>query len=345
MRDDSGEQLLARYLAATTDLDIELALGKILDPFARRIIRGIVGSALRDVATHDDVDDIVSETVVQLLRRLRELRKNPFEPIDDLAGYVATCAYNRCHERLRDRYPMRNRLRNQLRYRISHDRDLALWRSREGRLVCGYRQWIGREPVSGKAMEEMRVAARSDPRAENRAQVVDLVLTVFEQVKAPLELDGLVKTIARSIGLEEGYPVLVDASQLSYPALVDDRLDQQVSLRLLWEDIQRLALRQRKALLLNLRDARGSEVLSLLPRTRTATIAEIARSVEIPLLEFASLWRDLPLSDAAIAGLLGATPLQVIKLRRLARERLQRFAKGRGKVAVIGSHAPVGSRM
>jgi DNA-directed RNA polymerase specialized sigma24 family protein len=344
MRDDSGDRLLRQFLAATTDPEVEDYLTHILDPFAKPIIRGIVASTLRDVATRDDVEDIVSETVVHLLRRLRDLKSNSSEPIEDLRGYIATCAHNRCHERLRDRYPARNRLRNQLRYLINHDPELAMWRSRDGRLICGYRRWTGQEAVSGDAIEELRIAARSDPGAENRAQIAALVLNVFKHVRAPVDLDNLVKAIARLIGLEESRHMgLVGASQLSSPTAVDCRLELQLSLRQLWEDIQQLALRQRKALLLNLRDRRGGEVLSLLPRTRTATIAEIARAVEMPLMEFATLWRDLPLSDAAIAALLGATPQQVIKLRRLARERLHRISKRREEAATTENHKNVRS--
>ena len=43
----------------------------------------------------------------------------------------------------------------------------------------------------------------------------------------------------------------------------------------------------------------------------------------------AALWNELPLSDARIAELLQATARQVIKLRRLARERLRRMQKSR----------------
>ncbi|HEX2121257.1 MAG TPA: hypothetical protein VHL59_06405, partial [Thermoanaerobaculia bacterium] len=107
----------------------------------------------------------------------------------------------------------------------------------------------------------------------------------------------------------------------------DAALESRMSLRQLWTDVRKLAWKQRVALLLNLRDAHGRECLTLLPLTRTATIAEIGAAVGMSAEAFAALWHELPLSDAAIAELLEVTPRQVIKLRRLARERLRRMAR------------------
>ena len=102
-----------------------------------------------------------------------------------------------------------------------------------------------------------------------------------------------------------------------------------MSLRQAWEDIRQLPQRQRIALLFSLRDVNGREILSFLPLTRTATIPEVAEALQIPVMKLASLWGELPLDDAAIGNLLGASRQQVIKLRRLARETLRRSSKRR----------------
>jgi hypothetical protein len=95
-------------------------------------------------------------------------------------------------------------------------------------------------------------------------------------------------------------------------------------LALLWQEVCQLPRRQRLALLLNFKDARGQDLVSLLPYTRTATIEQIAEAIELPLAEFLKLWNKLPLEDVTIAELLGATRQQVINLRKCARERLER---------------------
>jgi uncharacterized protein len=56
-------------------------------------------------------------------------------------------------------------------------------------------------------------------------------------------------------------------------------------------------------------------------------IREIANALELPHLEFAELWRDLPLHDARIAQLLGVQRQNVINMRRSARARLMRRLK------------------
>ena len=62
----------------------------------------------------------------------------------------------------------------------------------------------------------------------------------------------------------------------------------------------------------------------LLPLTGIASIRQIAEAVAIPAEEFARLWNDLPLDDAALALRLGVTRQQVINLRKSARARLAR---------------------
>ncbi len=326
-----ADVLLRQYLDATAADDVERLLAAIVEDAARPVVRRIVAAAIgRDAAGHDDVEDVVADTLSDLLRRLRDLRAGNAGPIDGLRGYIATCAYNRCHERLRERYPARNRLRNQLQYLGGHHAALALWRSPHGTIVCGLREWAGREVASGAVADSVRLAARSDPSAENRAQLVTLVPAVLREAGAPLELDTLVAVVARLIDLEPlRTEVPLTAVELTAELDVEETLALRTSVRELWDDVRRLAPQQRAALLLNLRDASGDDCLSLLPLTRTATMAEIAPVVDLPLETLAAVWNDLPLSDARIAELLGVTARQVIKLRRLARERLQRMKKNR----------------
>ncbi len=323
--------LLRQYLDATADADVERLLVAIVEGKARPVVTRIVASALaRDAAGRDDAEDVVADTLSDLLRRLRDLREGAAPPIHDLRGYIATCAYNRCHERLRERYPVRNRLRNQLQYLCGHHPKLAVWRSAHGAIVCGLPEWQGSDPAPQDAAERVHLAARSDPSADNRAQLVTLVPEVLREAGGPLELDVLVSTVARLIGLASPRVEVDPASVEAVVELaVDDTLTLRASVRELWDDVRRLAVRQRVALLLNLRDPDGHDCLSLLPLTRTATLAEIAAALEMPLETLAALWNELPLSDVRIGELLHATGRQVIKLRRLARERLRRMQKSR----------------
>lgn len=328
MRHDA-EQLLQAYLFTPADADADRLLEPILDELAKPMVRRIVASVCRASPVMADAEDLVSDTLADLLRRLREARADPFHPIHDLLSYIATCAYNRCYERLSERNPARNRLRNQVQYLCGHHADLAVWRMRQGVLVCGLREWAGGEPADAARAEGISLPARSDPAAENRAQTAALILGVLRAAGAPLELETLVGTIARLIDLEQQRLDVPLESVAVEGLTAEDELELRTSLRQLWAYVRKLVPKQRAALLLNLRDVRGRECLSLLPLTRTATISEIAEVVGIPPERFAALWNELPLSDAVIAGLLEVSPRQVIKLRRLARERLQRFGRSR----------------
>ena len=332
MRNDA-DLLLSDYLAAGSDADIEMYVTAILD-VANPIVRNIVASALRGPACIEDTDDVVSETLTHLLHRLRDLKKDTSHAIHDLRGYIATCAYNSCHERLRERFPARNRLRNHLHYLFNHHPHLMLWRAADGRLICGDRSAVGRDPDPAR-VESFSTPTRMDPAAEDHVQIRRLVSEVVKHVGGAMEFDTLVDVIARLIHLEQRrveFPL--NNHELVSPATADSGLEARLTLRELWQDIRRLSWRQRTALLLNLRDAHGCEILSEMPQTRTATIDEIAAAVEMPVAQLAELWKDLPLSDAIIGTLLGASPQQVLKLRRLARERLRRMALRREKIAV-----------
>jgi hypothetical protein len=90
----------------------------------------------------------------------------------------------------------------------------------------------------------------------------------------------------------------------------------------LWSEILELPVRQRVALLLNLRDVTGDGVLWALPVTGIASLREIAAALDIAPLDMAAMWKGLPLDDQTIAARLGCTRQQVINLRMAARRRL-----------------------
>ena len=328
MPDPAADRLLRDFLESSTDADSERHLTILLDDVASPIIRRVVASALRSSHSAEDAEDVVSDTLVRLLRHLRVLRRETTGSIADFHGYVAMCAYHSCHQRLHEKYPARNRLRNHLRYLLRHDDELALWHVDDGRLACGFRSWRGHQPAPADRTAELRMPARSDRTAENRVQIARLVRQIFLATGLAMELDQLVNVIARSIDLEQERMPL-EPSIASNENGVESDLDVRLSLRELWQDVALLSQRQRVALLLNLRDREGVEVLSLVIDTRTASMDDIARALEMPVGDLTAIWSELPLSDAVIARILAVSPQQVIKFRRLARERLRRLAKRR----------------
>jgi hypothetical protein len=217
---------------------------------------------------------------------------------------------------------------------LSHDATVALWTNEASGLICGFAQWRDRGAASHQRLFEK---IRQDPVewiqtvglvsvGINRAQLSSLLNALFQLSGSPIKLDDLVNIVA-DICREKDQPdePLDTVMNLAAPTLdFETILEQQHMLALLWQEVCELPRRQRLALLLNFKDARGQDLVSLLPYTRTATIEQIAKAIDFPLVEFLRLWNKLPLDDATIAELLGATRQQVINLRKCARERLER---------------------
>jgi hypothetical protein len=334
------DDLLLPFIEASDEEQSDRCLARLIEEHAGPIVRQVLGSSLRlDLAAArsptQDAGDLFNDIVVNLLLRLRRIKTDPArEAIADFRGYVATTAYHACHLYLRQKYPRRSRLKNRLRYLLDHDADFALWVSEASGMLCGLAAWRDTETLApGRLLEEIR----QDPRAWieavgltdvglDRASLAVLLKALFRWAGRSLRLDDLVGVVAE-LCRERDRPdePLEEVRDLAGPQLsLETVLEQRHTLGLLWQEVCQLPPRQRTALLLNLRDARGRDLVSLLPFTRTATIEQIAEAAGVAPEEFARLWNDLPLDDAAIANLLGATRQQVINLRKCARERLER---------------------
>ena len=335
------DHLLLQFIEATEEEQADLWLVNLIDEHAVPIVREILGSSLRfhlnniPAASTQDANDLFNDIITNLLSRLRKIRSDRAPgAITDFRGYIAATAYNACNLYLRQKYPRRSRLKNRLRYLLSHDETFALWTNEASGLICGFAHWRNKgaaspqrvfEKIRQDPVEWIQTAGLASVGIE-RAQLSNLVNALFQSSGSPLQLDDLVNIVA-DICYEKDQPdeSLDTMMQLAAPTLdFEIVLEQQHTLALLWQEVCELPYRQRLALLLNFKDARGQELLSLLPYTRTATIEQIAAAMDFPPVEFLGLWNKLPLDDATIAELLGATRQQVINLRKCARERLER---------------------
>lgn len=336
------DTLLLTFIEATDEDQADRCLARLIDEHAAPIVREILASSLRvyvdltgAAASNHDAGDLFNDIVVNLISRLRNIKLDPEqESIADFRSYVAATAYNTCNLYLRQKFPRRSRLKNRLRYLLSHDVDFALWITAEFGLLSGFASWRDKKEIApGRTLETIT----QDPfqwteRAGlttvgiERAQLTSLLKAIFQWCGSPIRLDDLVNTVAeicRERDLpDESLEMVMNAAADS--TRLETILEHQHYLALLWQEVCQLPLRQRIALLLNFRDAHGQELISLLPYTRTTTIEEIAKVLEFPLAEFLNLWNKLPLDDLGIAQLLGATRQQVINLRKCARQRLER---------------------
>lgn len=337
----SMDDLLIPFIEETDEEKADLCLTRLIDEHATPIIREILGASLRihlDVSgsgSKQDAGDLFNDIVVNLIARLRQVKRDPAQTgITDFRSYVAGTAYNACNLYLRQKFPRRSRLKNRLRYLLSHAPDFALWTTNEAGTLGGVAEWREQTSyVSAGVLERIRSDTAEWIRAvdlqstgSTRGELTSLLQAIFEWCGGPVRLDELVNLVA-DVCREKDLPdePIETVMNVAAPALTcETTLDLQRNLKILWREICELPARQRIALLLNFRDSHGQELVSLLPYTRAATIEQIARVLEIPLGEFLRLWNDLPLEDLAIAERLGATRQQVINLRKCARERLER---------------------
>src|SRR5262249_4314697 len=145
------------------------------------------------------------EVIVRLVKRLRELKSRPdHNPVSNLRGYVTTMAQNACDEYLRYKYPERHRLKNRLRYMVTHINGLELWETDDRRWVCGFSEWrrAGLHPPGGWSPDRLldgiddfrsQVLAGMDPIRMNPG---DLLAAIFDRIGRPIEFDDLVSVLA-----------------------------------------------------------------------------------------------------------------------------------------------------
>lgn len=336
---------LSAFLKETDEGRCAQLLEELICQYAQPIIKRVIASKLNvrqgswDSVEGQDQEDIGEEVVVQLIRHLTLMRNRDADPLDSFESYVATTAYNACSHYLRRKYPARSRLRDRLRYVLSHHSDFAIWKPDQREWLCGFVSW--RNQRLSRRSSDRLLRLRADPRSINYSSQsaprernpLLVIKAIFDFLGAPLALDDLVDIVGDIIGetdkteyveLNEQSEAAGGETWLNTEDLLTERIDKQTYLRQVWEEICELPSEQRTALLLNLKDREGSDITIVFVSSGAATISEMAGTLNLSIEEFLSLWRKLPLSDEAIAIRLGTGARQVGSLRQSGRRRLRR---------------------
>lgn len=337
------DSLLLPFLDASNGPEEAAALARLNTEQIEPIIRRVLGYKLRFHRAQGEpnllfpeFEEIYNDIQLRLLTRLRALKQHPAQnQIVNLRAYVASVTRNTCDEYLRQRYPLRRSLKDKVRHQLLSHTEFALWEDEEHNWLAGLSGWqnLVQETKNelrtsgGELRERLKMALQTVD--VQRLRLHDLLTSIFGVAQAPLDLDQLTELIAGLWGIEDHAATPLDANM---HVALDDRLgvdinptiiiERRQSLQLLWREICQLPRRQRIALLLNLRNPHGINVITLLPATGVATFEEIGQALEIPAAEFEQLWAQLPLDDLHLAAYLGATRQQVINLRKTARGRL-----------------------
>jgi hypothetical protein len=320
-----SEGSLDAFVLASDD-DAEEQLGILLSTVASPIVGRVIASRLGGASSESD--DVRAHVLLELMVRLRDGRvQHDLGAIDAFDAYVAAAAHHACDHYLRRKYPARWRLRNRIRYVLEHDRGFGMWKAPHGTWRCGLRDWQARATGVAPAVETL---AGIDPR-----HVAALLSRIFERSGGPLELTTVVDLAATAwhvpLFQHEDAAVLEQLSDGASRA--DETIARRERAGRAWDEIRELPVRQRQALLLNIKD----DALGLFVITGTASLDAIAAALEMTVEALADIWNSLPLADNELARRLGCTRQQVINLRMAARKRLLNRLEGRANIQPVRS--------
>ncbi len=341
---DNADALLLSFLRASDQTEEDTLLTQLITDYANPVItRTVLGklqfNLSRSGARKDDLDELLSEVRSLLLRRLRLIKSGSApKAIENFESYVAAVTRHACDDYLRRSAPRRSGLKDRVRYQLAHHGQFALWKDAKDSWLAGLSGWADRDAPASPAQFEGRGSSLMDAACVGLREVDiyrlgldDLLLNVLHSLGRPVELNLLVNLIAELWGIDdtparstetEGGGRLDElASQDADP---DTVMAQRQLLGRLWREICLLPRRQRQALLLNLRNPQGINVITLLPATEVATFEQLARALEMSEEELERVWVALPMDDLSIGEYIGANRQQVINLRKNARERLRR---------------------
>jgi RNA polymerase sigma factor (sigma-70 family) len=361
MEAEKIDDILLPLVRTSDEAEVQRLFSRLIEDHAEPIVTRIVNYKMRysrqgaaSSGSHVDSEDIRGEVMLQLIQRLQNFRTDQARhPIGDFSAYVAVTTYNAYDRYISRKYPQRRRLKNGLRYLLTHRAGLALWQTKDETWVGGLSRWRAEVAVDGTG-ESATVSAtsriqllRDDPSAfardskahrdwHNPKHGYELLNAIFDWTSAPVELDLLTSMVAEWWNVTDE-SVEIDAGrergardQPTGVQIADNRpavsiaTERRVYLKRLWDEITELPTRQRAALLLNLRDEGGRGIVDLWIIVGIATPEAMAEALSMETEEFAELWKQLPLDDNRIAAQLGLTRQQVINLRKSARERLAR---------------------
>jgi RNA polymerase sigma factor (sigma-70 family) len=341
------DQLLLPYLQANDESERQQHLDELLlihaAPVVRQALRRRLGFYVDQsgINLHNqDAEDLYQEIMTKIVQALHDLR-NPSATasIQNLKQYVSRIATNACNDVLRTKSPARARLKNNLRFLLTHHRDFAIWKI-GGEALAGFAVW---RDTSKSLSSQKQLFDLEDTLAnfrstrfhnENIKQVplTRIVAELFQWIGSPVELDELVNLVATLLDVKDLPVETIDENILAYveARIVDStlssssRLEEQALLRSLWQAVRELSTEQRDVFFLGFEDHSGRDLFTVLLEAEVMTFRELAQELDRSSESIVGLWSKMPMDDAAIAVELKTTRAKVYKWRFRALQRLKR---------------------
>lgn len=346
----------------------EQLLEKHLTPLYRTIFRRVLGvDVLREGGVRNTREEMAQDAYLEAylamnrqLERWSAREASPPAP-EMFLNYAAMVAYHAIKKRRQMAQSKGSSLYDpqiQVYWLLTRCKGLARWQTQNGLLCGGYMQWQeeGRPEASGSVRDALQrdvedftlagLAKRKIEKPLRECNPVELLMALLDQAEAPLEYAVLVNAFAAlahivgpgrqeiavaPISNEKENPFDRSSEPSDGGSTLQETLDEEARrslLQRLWEQILRLPLNQRRALLLNFPEMD----MRTLPIRSIAGFSEISEALEMSQAELAALWNHLPLADSAIATALAVTEPQVKNLRQSAYRtlawRMRPFSRG-----------------
>ena len=335
------DPLLQPFLTATDHRRQDELLQNLLlteaVPLIRQILRRKLAfhvSADGHNPTNHDAEDLFQEIVTRIVQTLRTLAtSDPPSEIENFHQYVARIATNACVDVVRARSPARTRLKNNLRFLLTHNKSFAVWKIDEV-LYAGFDSWR-HSPESGSAdirtidPKEAAVSFRNEYRYLKNPPISKLVAQILTWLGSPVELERLVSLVAELTNVKD-QPVesLDEITQnhqidLSFVFVGTSALEAAELLERLWHCLHGLTLDQRKVFAFGFEHSEGQDLFTLLIQTKVVTLGKLAAQFAMTPAELAELWPSLPMDNEQIAATLNTNLQQVYKWRFRALQRLR----------------------
>ncbi len=362
MNEHNSDRLMDPLLLPFLGTVDEREAGQHLDQLIAHAAPGIA-RITRASRTPDDAFQEAAHRVVRQLQELRSRRNGT--AIGNYLHYVKVVASRVVKGQVRQEHPKHRSLVDALRHVLKREPSLACWESGGHKLcglTAWHNQEPGRTHSERltRLLEEPRTfvdlaSLEYDPVTASHA---DLLRQLFEWIGHPIRFDEMTKIVCNLKRIEDLRPVT--GGEAAGRALSewlpdngrrpDEHAEWRQFLERLWALIVQLPRLHQLAYLLNFTAADGQ--LELFWIYGIASIRRIGAVLQIteeefarvwPTLilndelrqhpgvcesyddKFALLWQHLPLTDAAIAYLLGTERQKVINLRKAAGDRLSRL--------------------
>lgn len=334
----SADDLLRLYLTAESAAECAGFLDSLIENHALPVIEKSLRAKFHASANHGfylsepDFEDLCGESCLKLVEKLNALRnESDAQQIRDFKAYAAVVAFNIWNEFLNDGTPNRKSLKNKIRYALGKGIEFEVWQEKDeiyGGLIVHKRR------IKQVSTENLTIRVEKEFADFRNAALPDLLFEISEKANSALKLNEFTAIVARLWSIEDLPDIALDGFRengFSAKSFRRNGFEMRFELEQIWREIRILPVNQRVALLYNLRDERGREMLFMFFNARIASLREISEAMNLSLEDCAKVFPFLPFTDKAIAEKMNLTAKQVGNLRKVARENLRRRLAGKPK--------------